>query len=428
MKIDRDVLVAPLLLLLVVSAPAIRPAAADTPDACLSCHLSLDREEDPADRLFANVEQDVHLKIGLGCAGCHGGDPTAMDDDEAAMSPDRGFRGVPSRREIPEFCGRCHADVGFMRRYRPEVQTDQLAQYWTSRHGRLLKQGQEKAATCIDCHGVHGILPVDDPQAKVYPLNVPATCGRCHADPDYMAEFGIPTDQLDKYKQSVHGVALLERKDTGAPTCNDCHGNHGATPPAVANIAHVCGQCHVNNENLFRQSHLSQVFEARDLGYCIGCHGKHAIRKPDDRMLDWNGEAVCLRCHRREEVQPHEMAASLKAILDTLRTDVAAAESLVGEAENRGMEVSDLLFKVEDARKGLITTRTSIHSFDPAYVAKQAAEGRQAARAAVAGAHDLLRQWSFRRKGLLAASLFTTLLIVALYLKLRQMERTGRDD
>ncbi len=414
---------APVVLLLIALVAFLPGRTSAAEDACTACHLALDRDEDPGDRLFTHMADDVHRKVGLGCADCHGGDPDAVGDEDGAMWEAPGFRGAPERGEIPAFCGRCHSDPDYMRRYRPQMQTDQEAQYWTSRHGVLLREGRRKVATCIDCHGVHGIRPVDDPRALVYPLNIPRTCGRCHADPAYMAEFGIPTDQLEKFSRSVHGVALLEKRDIGAPSCNDCHGNHGATPPSVENIAHVCGQCHVNNERLFQESHLGSIFVARGLGYCIGCHGKHDIARPDDRMLDWDEGAICLECHRPDEVEPRVLAGRIAAALDSLRIHVERAESLVQLVERKGLEASELLFSVEEARKNLVETRTSIHSFDPQHVQDVAADGHKAAAVAVEGALGLLDQWSYRRKGLLVASLLTTLLILLLYLKLRQIER-----
>src|SRR5688572_12273090 len=55
--------------------------------------------------------------------------------------------------------------------------------------------------------------------------------------PDHVSRayfnYGIPTDQAEKFKGSVHGEALLKNRDMAAPTCNDCHGNHGAAPPGA---------------------------------------------------------------------------------------------------------------------------------------------------------------------------------------------------
>ena len=59
-----------------------------------------------------------------------------------------------------------------------------------------------------------------------------------------MASHGIPMDQLALYKKSVHWHTLAEVGDISAPTCNDCHGNHGAVPPGVDSVGNVCGQCH----------------------------------------------------------------------------------------------------------------------------------------------------------------------------------------
>ena len=55
---------------------------------------------------------DVHHQAGLTCADCHGGNPN--DDSMDAMSPAKGFRGVPKKAAIPDFCARCHSDIAYM--------------------------------------------------------------------------------------------------------------------------------------------------------------------------------------------------------------------------------------------------------------------------------------------------------------------------
>jgi hypothetical protein len=51
----------------------------------------------------------------------------------------------------------------------------------------------------------------------VHPQAIPETCGHCHADPKYMAGYRkedgspLPTDQLEGFKKSVHGKALLDK-------------------------------------------------------------------------------------------------------------------------------------------------------------------------------------------------------------------------
>ena len=50
--------------------------------------------------------------------------------------------------------------------------------------------------------------------------------------------------QFADYQKSVHYAALTKGNDLSAPTCNDCHGNHGAAPPGVGSVANVCGTCH----------------------------------------------------------------------------------------------------------------------------------------------------------------------------------------
>ena len=71
-------------------------------NSCVGCHAALDdaRLLKPA-QLY---DGDVHHQAGLTCADCHGGNPN--DDSMAAMSPAKGFRGVPKKAAVPEFCAR----------------------------------------------------------------------------------------------------------------------------------------------------------------------------------------------------------------------------------------------------------------------------------------------------------------------------------
>ena len=91
----------------------------------------------------------------------------------------------------------------------------------------------------------------------------------------------LPTNQFADYQKSVHYAALTKGNDLSAPTCNDCHGNHGAAPPGVGAVANVCGTCHAVFAQKFETSVHAQIF---DKG-CVECHSNHAVLKPSDEML-----------------------------------------------------------------------------------------------------------------------------------------------
>jgi hypothetical protein len=270
------------------NAKRAAPAKADT-SACIVCHRTGDEA-----RLRKPVETwktDAHAAAGLGCESCHGGDPqrtSITDPDEAAdhaMDPAKGFKPPPDRLEMAKFCAHCHSDAAYMKRYNPGLRVDQYAEYQTSVHGKLNAKGDETPATCIDCHGAHGIRPVAAPDAPVFATNVPKTCARCHADAAKMAPYKIPTNQFEDYKAGMHGAALLEGGDTAAPACNDCHGNHGATPPEVSSVAQVCGTCHAREAILYQASPKKAIFERLKAPQCIVCHSNHRIRHPTPELF-----------------------------------------------------------------------------------------------------------------------------------------------
>jgi cytochrome c553 len=396
-------------------------AQSSTVNSCVSCHLEMGEElAVPAE----GMKNDVHAQQGLSCADCHGGDPEAgLDGDpEAAMDPAKGYVGVPSRAEIPQFCARCHSDPNYMRRFNPRVATDQFDRYKTSIHGKLLQKGDTKVATCIDCHGVHGIRDAKDSRSSVYPLNIPQTCSRCHANTEYMQDYGIPTDQVAEYQKSVHGIALLEKGDQAAPACNDCHGNHGATPPGAPSIAYICGQCHLYNSELFFKSAHRAAFDELELPECETCHGNHGIQHPTDVMLGVGDRSICTDCHE-EDSKGYITAIAMRQQIENLKSKIFIADSLVSKAERAGMQVSEAKFQLNEADDALIKARTEVHSLSVTRIKKVSEEGTKLADEALQAGRSALAELQFRRKGLAISIVFILILATGLYLKIREVDK-----
>jgi predicted CXXCH cytochrome family protein len=402
---------------LLVVVGAGRAGAADS---CVACHTDL------GDELAAPVsamKADVHAKVGLSCADCHGGDPA--DPDTTAMDETKGFVGRPAPADIPVLCGRCHSDENFMRRYNPQLPTDQLAAFRTSVHGRRLAVGDTKVANCVSCHGVHGILAPSDARSPVHKMNVPTTCAHCHSDPAYMAGYGIPTDQLAKYQRSVHGQLLLVQRDVGAPACNDCHGNHGAFPPGADSVAMVCGQCHPINKELFLASPHRAAFHKLGLPECVACHGNHGVVRATDDMLGTTPTSVCIGCHAPDS-KGYAAAARMRSSVDGLRQAIAAAEAAVGSATTAGMEMGEEEVALQSAREALIQVRNQVHTFDPVAVQKGANGATATARDVENSARAALVEFGNRRWLATIPLAMIALVGGLLYARIRALDRERR--
>lgn len=475
-----------LLLSVIVNA---RSMAQQPTDQCLVCHESIG---DKPSRLF---KHDIHLKKGITCAGCHGGD-SSKDDMELAMNAKAGFIGVPRGDRISEVCAHCHADVStmksfgsslrtdeyqllrgsvhgkyategkqriaqcttchgahgivspkdpsssvyptrvvakcaschsnaaYMQAYNPALPVDQLEKYRTSVHGEKNAHGDAKVAECASCHGSHDIRPAKDAKSSVYSVNIPQTCATCHADAAYMKPYGIPTDQYEKYAKSVHGIALLEKHDTGAPACNSCHGNHGATPPGVQSISKVCGTCHALNAELFASSSHKKVFDERKIPECESCHSNHLVEHATRSLLGVATGATCARCHTpQDNSHGYTVAKEMRSLMDSLSEVDSSAGSVLSQAEQKGMEVSEATFKLRDARQALMESRTVVHSFDFGKFKTVVDKGLSTATASREEGDRAIHEYYVRRIGLGIATLFMTFLAVSLFLVIRRMER-----
>ena len=278
-------------------------------ESCATCHPDVRTQ----------YSGSIHAKE-FGCTSCHGGDPALVSVE--AHSVAKGYRGKPERKDIPALCATCHADPNRMKPY--GLSTDQYAQYQTSRHGQLLAQGDPRVAVCTDCHGTHGILAPEEPTSPVARRNIPATCGHCHADPMLMAKYQLPADQVDKFRHSVHGIALFDEEHPLAPTCATCHGAHGATAPEVGSISLVCGHCHMRTREYFNGSPHRKAVDEGKMSECVSCHGYHDTTHPDHTLFD----TACPTCHAAES--PGIAAAQrLKTLLSQAQDSVATADAEV---------------------------------------------------------------------------------------------------
>jgi len=386
-------------------------------DRCLGCHQEFEDSDGPSFK----ISRDIHFQRGLGCVDCHGGDPALDDMDEVRAV--KGYRGAPDHYQIPEFCGRCHSDAAYMRNHNPSLPTDQLDKYRTSVHGQLLFGKRDaKVADCVSCHSVHEIAGGKIPHSATYPTNLPFTCGKCHSDSAYMAPYGIPTDQVAKFQQSVHGQALLEKNDLGAPSCNSCHSNHGAAPPGVASLAAVCGNCHAFEAQAFLKSPHREAFEANDFPMCETCHSNHLVEKPDDRMIGPGDGSTCMECHAVDDgTRAFLVADSASHLIGKLVAAHDSARTLVVEAAAKGMMTTDEEFALKEVNQLLIQTRTLVHAFALDELAPKAEAGLAKADSLQGNAAALIDDYYFRRKGLALATLFITIAAIALYLKIRKM-------
>ena len=233
------------------------------------------------------------------CVSCHGPVHNIQSSSDAASAV--------AKRNQPAACAKCHANPGFLSRHKIPILRP-VEQYLQSVHGRAVLAGKD-AATCADCHGIHGILPARDTRSRVSHWNVAETCGTCHKE------------IAKTFLESVHGQAIKAGVQD-APDCTDCHGEHlileSKNPASPVNGAHVsadtCGRCH-GDARLARRYDLpadrvpsyAESFHglakregSLTAANCASCHGIHNIFRSNDPRSTVNAANLaktCGQCH-----------------------------------------------------------------------------------------------------------------------------------
>lgn len=181
----------------------------------------------------------------------------------------------------------------------------------------------QKGLTCAACHGGDPAKSDMDAMSKSAGFrgkparkDIPALCGKCHADAAYIRQFNpsLRTDQFAQYKTSVHGKQLA-KGDTKVAVCIDCHGVHGIRPASdtrskvhPTHVAETCARCHADPAHMKGYSiptgqyagytasvHHEALAVRGDLSAptCTTCHGNHGAAPPGVATV----QNVCSTCH-----------------------------------------------------------------------------------------------------------------------------------
>jgi len=402
------------------------PALNNISEVCSKCHSNIEYMKKYNSNIhtdqFTKLKESVHGKLAvngkemmLQCITCHNAHGIKkVNDPKSPVYP----------TNVPQTCNKCHGNASFMQSYNPALSVDQLTKYRTSVHGVLNSKGNIKAAECASCHGSHDIFKANDVRSSVYKLNIPNTCSHCHSDKEYMKAFNIPTDQFAKYQNSVHGKAVFEKQDLSAPVCNDCHGNHGATPPGIESISKVCGSCHALNAELFSASPHKKAFDEKKYPECETCHGNHEILIAKDQLLGVDEGAICLKCHSENENQKgYYIAKEMKKLTDSLIISDSLAKYMVFQAEQKGMDVEEIKFKLREIHQARLEGRTIVHSFDEAKFKEVTTKGFKVSELTITEAKAAIDEFYFRRYGLGVAVAIISFLIVILFLYIKRIEK-----
>ena len=165
---------------------------------------------------------------------------------------------------------------------------------------------EERFPACLDCHGnPHGMLAKTEPKSRVYPLNLPRTCGTCHGNPELAKKYGFP-DVYALYMDSIHGFALTTDGLLVAATCGSCHGAHDIlsrkNPKSRTfwkNVPATCGGCHagVKADYLAGAHGAAMVAGRANAPVCTNCHTAHQVAHVD---ANWQLKTVatCGNCHK----------------------------------------------------------------------------------------------------------------------------------
>jgi hypothetical protein len=135
--------------------------------------------------------------------------------------------------------------------------------------------------------------------------------------------------------------------------------------------------------------------------------------------------SVCLTCHSPGD-ECDQLTEKIYGELSSTDRELRDAGTLLRQAEIAGMHVSEVQFDLKSrGTTGLLDARALIHSFDPEQIAARAAEAETVAKEALEAGRAALAEIQYRRRGLAVSLVLIGLVLVGLFLKIRDVDRRG---
>lgn len=330
------------------------------PGLCGKCHSEgapvQQQRSIPQDSIIQNYSESIHgqglllkgLIVAPSCISCHTAHSILPHTDPASSI---------ARANIANTCTKCHAEIEMVHR--------------KIIRGELWEKQARVLPACIDCHQPHKIRKVfysqgmadkdclgchsrksirSSTSGKSLFVNVSelgnsrhanVACSQCHNEVN--ASHVRPCDAITKpvdctachaeigaiFQKSMHGV-LGAKNDPNAPTCKECHGNHGvlgkANPLSTTfptNVPELCARCHREGEraavrytgtehqiikNYTESIHGKGLMQSglTVTAMCTSCHTAHNVRSSADSLSSVNRAnvpATCGHCHHGIEGQ-----------------------------------------------------------------------------------------------------------------------------
>jgi hypothetical protein len=113
----------------------------------------------------------------------------------------------------------------------------------------------------------------------------------------------------------------------------------------------------------------------------------------------------------------------MRRAMEGLKLGIDQSSALIERVHNAGIEVSSQELALIEARSRLTLARTEMHSTDPAAVETVIAEATTILADVDRAGEEGVAELQFRRRGLAISLGAILLFVVALWLKVRQIER-----
>jgi cytochrome b subunit of formate dehydrogenase len=321
--------------------PKSRVAKYNIPFMCGDCHKEgspVDRYYNiPQDSILSHYSQSIHgeglyqkgLTVSAVCSDCHTAHFVLPHTDPRSSI----FRG-----NVAATCQHCHGRI--------EQVHKQIIK------GELWEKEPNKVPVCVDCHQPHEARNVfyqevsdteclacharpdlsmirDGETVSLYVDSLELhdsrhraqSCAQCHVgiSPHLKRPCSTVADRVDcsichsavveTYATSTHGV-LLERGETVAPDCTDCHGRHNIrgrqdprSPTFATNVPALCANCHSAGGSADMRREIQGKLSDAD-SYAMSIHGKGLL---ESGLVV---TAMCTDCHTAHHVLPADDPAS----------------------------------------------------------------------------------------------------------------------
>ena len=193
-------------------------------------------------------------------------------------------------------------------------------------------------------------------------------------------------------------------------------------PPGFSDISHVCGKCHIKQQELFLTSPHAPLVEDGTFKGCVTCHSNHKIKRESSEIFN-----ACSICHEEGDKAMQKRDFIFSGITTT-ENDFQDTKYTLTQMTRAGFHTEEEELLLEEAKTLLLQLPPIQHTLEVINVEKVSAGARTTLKDIRERLEEKEKTEQLKKLSLIPIWLFLAMMAIVFWLKRKNIESDSSNN